>query len=146
MAVPAPFIPWLMNREPHALQHFLMTPPAIRFHHRYGSRAQLYHLRLLPQGKDLGMFHPVLRFKSVMMNKIILRHMAIIARGFFSVTGMLPSHILRHHHMAVDARFRRITHIGRGPGNMCHHQPQPGKHPQCRKTRNPPIHRHKFKF
>jgi len=51
-----------------------------------------------------------------MPEKVVMRHMAIVTGGYFTVGTVRPGLIHRGHHMAIDACFRVIGQVGGGFG------------------------------
>lgn len=72
--------------------------------------------RVEPQGKHCGVAQTVACFESVFHEKIVLRHMAVVAGSPLPMTAMNPCGILRLHYMAVNAHARVVGHIRCGIG------------------------------
>lgn len=85
-----------------------MTPNTILLHHALSRLPNTNDLRLCSQSKNRGVIEPVSGFEIVMPEDIVLRYVAVVARGYRSMCALCPRRVLRGHHMAIDARFRRI--------------------------------------
>ena len=57
----------------------------------------------ITHGKHISVTQPILSFKSVMFEDVILWNMAVIAGGMLTMGAVKPGGILWTHHMAIDA-------------------------------------------
>jgi hypothetical protein len=61
------------------------------------------YLRLKPEGKHGGVAQTVFGLEEVLVEYVVLRHMAIVTRCPLAMRTVKPGGILRIHHVTVDA-------------------------------------------
>ena len=79
------------------------------------------------QGERFGMPKSVFRFHQVFGNER-MRGVAIVARSYRMMTGLLPAVILFAHNMAIDASGGIAAEIGSSRSIMKRVAPQPSHH------------------
>ncbi len=117
-----PILAWWVS---HVVVQYLIVreqpgvaPDTVFLNHLLSLLPDHDYLGFLTQGKDCGMPHAILGLKPVFNGHILVRHMAIITAGMFSVGAVAPCGILGSHDVAVHTGGGFIREVGGGPGNM----------------------------
>lgn len=95
-----------------------MAADAVILHHTLTRFLYEYNLWFGTECKNGGMTHPILRLKEILVELIVVGHMAIVAMCLLTVGAVAPGGILRCHDMAVYTGFGFIRQVGSGTGNI----------------------------
>ena len=126
-------------------QHFrifnklLVAADAILLDYLLARLFDLYHLGFIAQGKDRGMAQPVLCLKIIVVEEIVMGHVAFVAIGHLPVGAVKPRGILGCHDVTVHTCFGSIGQVGMGLGNIKRIPPQPHKYSQYKHHRHFPF-------
>ena len=93
-----------------------MAAEAVLLNHLLPGFLDLNHLGFFAQGKNGGVSQTILGFKIIVIEKVIVRYMALIAIGHFPVGTVKPGGILGSHDVAVYTGLRPVGKIGMGLG------------------------------
>jgi hypothetical protein len=85
---------------------------AIVLHHILACPMDMNHLWLSPKRENGGVPQSVFRLEIVFVKHIVVRHMAVVAVGHFTMRTVTPGGVLRCHDVAVHAGFRFIRQVG----------------------------------
>ncbi len=113
---------WMKSR-PHGLQFIIgnevsVAPLTILLNRVLACLLNKNDLRLVAKGKYGRMPRAILGFKIIVVQKIVVGHMAVVAIGPGMMRAVAPGGILRPHYVAVDTGLRPIGQIGWGIGNV----------------------------
>ena len=82
-----------------------MATNAILVHHIASGFMNENHRRLHPEGKHRSMTHPVFCFEKILVENVVMWHVALVAIGVLPVRAVAPCSILRRDNVAIDAGF-----------------------------------------
>ena len=125
--------------QPDIMNDVVMAPDAVLLHDAHPRLANPDDLRFEPQGENRGVIEPVRRLEKVMAEDIVLRHVAVVAGSHLAMGTLGPGGILRPHHMAVDARLRRIRQVRRCTRDVKKNADQPNKDSHHHNDGNLPL-------
>jgi hypothetical protein len=96
------------------------------------------YLRLQPQCKHRGMAHSVLRFEEILVEHVVVWHVALVAIGVLPVRAVIPGSILRCHNVAIDAGLRIVGQIRIGFAHIKKEAKQSDENPDEQQNRESP--------
>lgn len=109
---------WIQCLHSRVVQQMLVTADTIAVHYLLTCFQNLYHLWFIAQGEDCSVPEPVFGLEEVLVEYVIVRHMAVIAVGYSFVRAVLPCGILWCHDMAVHAGLRLVAQVRVGLRNI----------------------------
>lgn len=104
-----------------------MTADAIVLNDFYGRLSGFNDFRFCSERKYGGVIQPILGFKIILVEYIVVRHMTVVATGNFTVRTARPSNVLRRHHMAVHTGLGIVRKIGSSVAQLQYIQTQTKK-------------------
>jgi hypothetical protein len=99
------------GRGPFIVQKVRMASDAVFLNYLLSGLFDEYDLRFPSEGKDGSMPHSVFGLEKVLVNHIVVWHVAIIAVGLLPVCTVAPGGILGCHDMAVHTGRRIIRQV-----------------------------------
>jgi len=95
-------------------QQVFMTPDAVGLDLPAPRFQDPDHLPFHPQREKRGMPQSVVGFEIILVDNIVMRHMAVVAMGFLPVRTVIPGGILGRHDVTVHAGFRFVGEVQMG--------------------------------
>lgn len=101
-----------------------MAADAIVHNHFRAGGNGFNHLRFHPQGEHTGMAQAIFRLEKPFVEKVIVRNVAVVARGVNGMRTVIPSGVVGGHDVAIYACFRLVRKVAGGFGyvNKIYHQ------------------------
>jgi hypothetical protein len=123
----------------HAIKLLLVASFAIVLDHILPCFQDMNDLPFISQGKDGGVSQPIFRFKKILVEDVVMRHVTVVTIGHPAVRAVAPGGELRRHDVAVHAGGRVIRQVGPSPGSTEDEQASAYDHSQEDDYRQLPL-------
>jgi hypothetical protein len=104
-----------------------MATNAILMNHISSGFMNKNNLRFQTKGKHRSMTHSIFRLEKILVEHVVVWHVALVTIGVLPVRTVVPGGILRRHNVAVDTGFRIIRQIRIGFAHVKKEEKKPDK-------------------